>query len=287
MGEEHVFPHIQCKYFINEYYIGFRLVSPRKGETYEGKKFDFHSIVFMLEGETLFSYDEFLNRHFKKGDLFFTPQASAMYGIALEDSRMLVLTFNTHVDSLCDICSLTNYIKLRSPIKYTFNALPMTPTIWQFAHLMEEYIRMDMRCGFLHKLKQKELFVLLQYCYTEEQVLELFYPALGIINFRSWVLENYKPDRSLAELADMYNMTAKTFSRKFQKEFQTTFRTWVLQQKAKHIKLKLSMPGTTFNDIVREFNFSDLHHFYRFCKEQFGYTATQLLSIIRSETTTI
>ena len=283
--QEHVFPHMQCRYYISEYYIGFRLVSPRKGETYEGKKFKFHSLVFMLEGETLFSYDNYLNRHFKKGDLFFTPQASTMYGVALEDSYMLVLTFSSHVESLCDLCSLTNYAKLRGPINYNFDALPITPTLWNFARLMEEYIHQEMRCSYLHQLKQKELFILLQYCYTEEQVLSLLYPALGLLNFKSWILENYNPDRSMSELAAMYNMTPKSFSRKFKSEFNMTFRKWIIEQKAKHIKLKLSMPKTTFNDIVREFNFADLHHFYRFCKEQYCCTAKNLVAQIRNQNT--
>lgn len=280
---QHSFPHAQCKYYIDEYYIGFRMVSPRKGDMYEGKKFEFHTLVFILEGEVMFSYNEYLNRHFRRGDIFFVPQASDMYGEALEDALILVLTFNTHLDYLCEACSLTNYIGIRDVEDYDFTPLPMTDTVWNYVRLVGEYIEKDMRCAFLHRIKQSELFVLLQYCYSEEDLLRLFYPALGISDFRSWVLENYKRGMSVAELANRYNMEAKTFSRRFTKEFGITPRTWVLRQKAKHILLKLSMPGTTVNDIITEFDFANQSYFYTFCKEQYGCTVTDLLRKIRDE----
>lgn len=279
----HLFPHVQCKYFINEYHIGFILLPLLKGETYEGENLKYHNIVFLLEGKLQFSCNEYLNRYFEKGDLFFTSQASNVYAHVLEDARLLVLTFNSQMDSLCDMCSLMNYVKQGMLINYDFKPLPMTSSMWNFALLMEEYINKDMKCAFLHQLKQKELFVLFQYCYTEEEILELFYPAIGMVDFKAKVLEDYSLDKSLVDLAEMYHMTPKTFSRRFKKEFNMTFRKWVVLQKAKRIKLKLSTPGTTFNDIVRDFNFADSHHFYRFCKEQYGCTATKFVAQLRDD----
>lgn len=283
MNSHHLFPHAQCRHFISDYHIGFNLLSLEKGEVSKENDTRYHNIIFVLEGELLFSYDEFLNRRFRKGDIFFVPQASTRYGEAIQSCYLLVLVFDSHIDSLCDACSISRLMNDVTPVDYDFSALPMTESLWEFARLMQSYIGSDMRCGFLHRIKQHELFVLFQYCYTKEQILKLFYPAIGLFDFRSWVLANYHPQLSIVELAKKQNMTAKSFSRKFKKEFHDTFRNWTLRQKAKHIRHRLSIPGTTFSDIIRDFNFSDIRCFYNFCKEQYGCTATELVSQIREK----
>ncbi len=279
----HTFPHIQCKYYTNEYSIGFRLVSQSKGDTFRRSMLDFHILVFMLEGKILFSYDEYINRYMRKGDLFFVPHAAEIYEEALEDSRMLVLTFNLHLDLLCEACSLTNYVKQRSWSDYDFAPVPMVGLIKDFALSMEKYIQADMCCAFLHQSKQRELFVLLQYCYTEEQVLNLFYPALGERSFKSWVLDNYKQGMSITELAKRRNMTHRTFARRFKEKFGETPRDWILKQKAKQILLRLSIPETTVNDVIMEFDFANQTYFYTFCKKQYGCTVTELLHKMQEE----
>lgn len=283
MKSHQLFSHSQCKYFISNYQIGFHLLSLPKGEICQNNDSKYHNIVFILDGELLFSYNEFVNRHFQKGDILFIPQTSIRNGKALKDASILILTFDSHIESLCDNCSISKLMNDTTPIEYTFNALQMTELIWRFAHLMESYITKEIHCAHLHKIKQSELFVLLQYCYTKEQILGLFYPIIGSFNFKSWVLENYRLQSSITELAQKQNMTPKSFSRKFKKEFQNTFRNWSLHQKAIHIKHRLSLPDTTFSDIIRDFNFSDLRCFYNFCKEQYGCTATELVSQIRRQ----
>lgn len=283
MKPYHLFPHAQCRHFINDPHVGFQLLSIHKGETNKDNDTCFHNIIFILEGELLFSYDDFLNKHFQKGDIIFIPQASNRYREALQDSYVLILIFDSQIESLCDTCAISQLMNNVTPVEYDFCGLQMTESIWKFAHLMELYIHKDIRCGFLHRTKQKELFVLLQYCYTKEQILKLFYPIIGLFNFKSWVLANYSPQTSITELAKKQNMTVKSFSRRFKKEFNDTFRNWALSQKVKHIKHRLSIPGTTFNDIIRDFNFSDLRCFYNFCKEQYGCTATELLAQIREQ----
>lgn len=284
MNQHHLFPHAQCRHFASDFQVGFKLTSLQKGETSRENDTKFHNMIFILEGELLVSYDDFINRNFQKGDMLFIPQASNRYGEALKDSRMLILAFNSQVESLCDTCSISQLANHAPPTEYDFTALRMTEHMWKFVRLMESYISKNISCAYLHKTKQCELFVLLQHCYTKEQILKLFHPAIGLFNFKSWVLENYQPQLSITELAKKQNMTTKSFSRRFKKEFQDNFRHWALNQKAKHIKHRLSIPGTTFSDIIRDFNFSDLRCFYNFCKEQYGCTATELMAQIRQQT---
>lgn len=66
MKPYHLFPHAQCRHFINDPHVGFQLLSIHKGETNKDNDTCFHNIIFILEGELLFSYDLFLINIFKR-----------------------------------------------------------------------------------------------------------------------------------------------------------------------------------------------------------------------------
>ena len=283
MDKINEFQRVICQHYTPDYNIGFKIITPHKGERYEGRRFAHHCIVFMLEGEVIFSYNDFLNRHFKKGDLLFLPQSAEMHGIALEDSKMLILNFNNRVKSLCDNCCIPNHTKELKSVHYDFLPLKLTPTMLMFADLMENYLTTNVKCSYLHELKQKELFVLMGSDYTRAELLELFYPiAGGSIDFRSRVLENFTNEISVFELAQKFGMSYTNFLRKFKAEFGESVQDWMLKQKAKYIKLRLSVPTTTIADIIQEFGFTDASHFTKYCRKQFGCTPTELIKHIRS-----
>lgn len=266
-----------CSHYVPDYDIGFKIVTPKQGDVYEGHKYDNHSLVFLLEGETEFSYNDFLNRRFKQGDLFFIPQASEMHGVAVTDAKMLILTFNNRVESLCDRCRATKYANDIANIVYDFRPLKITETLYMFVHQMEVYIQKNIKCSYLNELKQKELFVVLGAEYSEVELVELFYPVSGgSIDFKSRIMENYSYGLGVNELAQKFGMSYSPFLRKFKKEFGMPAQEWMLKQKAKHIKLRLSIPSTKISDIVREFDFTDLPHFIRFCRKQYGCTPNEL-----------
>lgn len=271
-----------CRHYIPDYNVGFKIVTPKKGEHYEGRKIENHSLIFMLEGEVVFSYNDYLNRHFVKGDIFFVPQAAEMYTTALADSRILVLTFNQRTESLCDRCRISQESRYIPEIRYDFRPLVITDTLYTFIALMEEYIEKQIRCSYLHELKQKELFVLMGAEYSTRDLVELFYPVSGgNVDFKSRILENYHSDIEVAELAKRFGMSYSAFLRRFKKEFGETVQEWILQQKAKHIKLKISIPGTNISDIIQEFNFSDVSHFVKFCRKYYDCTPSELIKSIR------
>ena len=103
-----------CMYFIPDYDIGFKMVTPKQGDHYYGQRYDNHSLVFLLEGKLEFSYNEFLNKLFVPGDIFFIPQAAEIFGTALSNAKMLILAFNNRVESLCDRCRLSQAKKYGS-----------------------------------------------------------------------------------------------------------------------------------------------------------------------------
>lgn len=273
-----------CQHYISDFEIRFKITTHKQGEIYQGKKFEKHSLVFLLEGEVEFSYNEFLHRRFTQGDLFFIPQSAEMFGTAITQAKVLVLAFNNRIESLCDRYHLSNYTKQLPEIKYDFRPLRMTNILCTFVKLMESYLYTDIKCHQLHEMKQKELFLLLGSEYTERELLELFYPSIGgNVDFKSRVLESSRHGIDVAELANTLSMSYSPFLRKFKKEFGEPAKEWMLKQKAKHIILRLSIPTTTIADMVQEFGFTDLPHFIRFCHKHYGLTPKELVKSIRNK----
>lgn len=269
--------HKHCPHYTPDYDIDFKIVTPKQGDIYEGHKYDNHSLVFLLEGETEFSYNDFLNRRFKPGDLFFIPQASEMYGIAITDAKMLFLTFNNRLETLCDKCITLKHPIHTAKINYDFRPLKITEMLYLFAHQMEMYIARGIKCNRFNELKQKELFLVLEAEFPKIELLELFYPVSGgSIDFKTRIMENYSYGLGVNQLAEKFGMSYSPFLRKFKSEFGMPAQEWMLKEKAKHIKLRLSIPSTKVPDIVREFKFTDLPHFTRFCRKQYGCTPNEL-----------
>ena len=268
----------ECRYAQDGHHTDFRIVTLDRG-SYRKEKFPVQGLVFLLEGELRCSFDHFLDRRFAQGDLFVVPPASAVRSKVVQNARMLVLNPTAPISALCP-----GHLFAKRPEtdKPTVEPIRMTEPVWGFARLMELYVERGMECGFLSRIKQKELFVLLQHTYKPAEVLRLLYPLVGSLDFRSWVLANYQAEHKLSDLAALKHITPKSFSRAFKTAFGTTFREWIAQQKATRISLRLAVPGTTSADIVQEFNFADLHHFYRFCKKHFGCTATELIEKVQA-----
>lgn len=274
--------HDSCKYNMSDNEIGFRIATPKQGEIYKGTKPKHNSIVFILEGEVEFSYGEYLFQQLGKGDIFLLPQSFEMYSKALTDCKIMILSFDNEIESLCDNCTLSDYKKSDADMEYVFGPLKITQTIRYFCELMEEYLQMDIRCSYIHQLKQRELFLLFRYSYSRVQMIQFFLPLIGEhVSFKNKVFKFYNQGVGVKELAGRFNMSETPFVAKFKSEFNDTPYQWVLKQKRKHIMLRLSIPETTISDIVSEFKFTDAAHFLKYCKKHFGCTPNELLKQIK------
>ena len=272
---------------------GFRLIPLVKGDHIAANNIEFCNLVFVLEGEVEFSSSDFLRQRFKQDEFFFLPHATDIYGIAVVDSRVLLLSFGNRVELPCDNCTLYsyvksyNYVKEEKEIPNLFRPLQVTSQIKLFEEQMVSYLLVakKMPCDYLYDLKQKELFIILTYNYTRKELAEFFYPVLGYgTSFKQRFQAIYKNGLSISEIASKMNMSLRTFSRKFYVEFGEPARYWLLKQKAKNIKLKLSIPGTTISDIILEFDFTDMSHFTKFCKHFYDCTPAELMRQIKEDT---
>jgi AraC-like DNA-binding protein len=129
----------------------------------------------------------------------------------------------------------------------------------------------------MHKIKFRELFLLLRYIYNKEEMSHFFHPLLGkSLDFKNRVIQHFTEISNIDELAGRLGMGRANFDKKFKTEFGTSPLQWLLKEKAKHVYFSLSEPENTLSDIMQKYNFNSPTHFNRFCKQQFGYSPSDL-----------
>lgn len=274
-----------CSEIYTDENIGFKKISSRGGGYYKGVVNSYYNLVFMLKGEAEFSYNNFLERVICEGEILLVPSETEFLVHSLKDSCLLVLTFDERVNSLCDK-GLLYYCQscYRPEIQYTSHILKMTSQLHLLLEQVEKYIELQLLCPYMSDLKEKELFALFPHNYSKEELCEFFYPiSISDIYFRTKIIECLRKKMGVAEMANHLNMSPKTFGRRFMEEFGEMPRVWLQKQKAKQIKVHLLHPQATLMDIVVEYNFTDMSHFSKFCKEHYGCTPMEILKLIREK----
>ena len=255
-----------------------------KGESYKEIFDSFYQLVFILEGEVGFSYNGFREQLIQKGEVLFLPSKIKYHLHAATDSSLLVLRFDDKVNNLCDKGVLYYCRNSCQPVCRcdTFPVLRVTPQLHLLIEQIEKYIELHLLCPYVSDLKEKELFALLPYNYSKEELCKFFHPILlSDIHFRGKVIQCMLKNLGIGEIARQLNMSVKTFGRHFIDEFGESPRVWLKKEKAKQIKIRLLNPDVTLMDIILEYNFTDMSHFAKFCREHYGCKPTEFLKQVR------
>ena len=153
---------------------------------------------------------------------------------AKSDADLTVLYFE-RPGSRCD---LLRFDKMKSNA-YDKNGqlvrtLKMNKPLQDFVKYMDFYLERKMYCRHLHEIKESEFFFLVRAFYTKEDIAYFFDPVVRSLNdFTNQVKGNYMKVESVRELAEICNMTTKTFTRKFKATFHQTPKQWMMTEKAK------------------------------------------------------
>jgi AraC-like DNA-binding protein len=220
--------------------------------------------------------NEFTDRIINQDECILIPKSADMSCKALRDTELLVLTFDVMQD-VCDKAMLQSYLPYYSQLTYTFTPTPIRYPLTSFVELLITYLKGGIDCEHLHEIKEKELFMVLRRCYSKEEIMNLLYPIIGVTDFKSFVLRNYRDVENVSELVDLSDMGRTAFDCKFREVFGESARQWMLKQMAMRIRYKAMDPEITIKDVMNEFKFNSATHFNRFCKQQFNCTPGELL----------
>jgi len=276
--------HLSCRHYISDYRCGFVHRDIRKEDLVYLEK-EYNHLIFLLEGEMIVSLDEFPSRCFMAGDIFFIPLSAHTKFVVTKDSKLVVFTFD-RIKSVCDKFNLHSCWSVCKYMKYDFLPIKIIPQMKIFLEQAAYYYDQGVKCEHYHEIKMQEMFLILRWFYTKEQIAQLFYPIIGqSIDFRVFVLNNHLKVKTSHELASLSMMGRSSFDTKFKEEFGIPPGQWLLKQKAKHIKAHLATPGVTISDILIKFDFTSASHFSRFCKQQFGYSPAKMMAKLKTEET--
>lgn len=239
--------------------------------------------IFILEGNCKLGYNNFKQKAFKSGDLIFIPKESIASGEVHRDIKFITMSFSAPLNP-CDKQAIVNLSHHRDNSLHKFSCLRFTKPLRNFLNSLTDYLNTGGNCIHLHEIKHKELFLILRWYYTKEELASLLYPIISNkYDFKTLIIESYNEHNSLDALIEASKMSRTTFMRKFKSSFGIPVYQWILKQTCNRILELASRQNITIKDIMREINVSNASHFNRLCKRHFDCTPRALIASYQND----
>jgi AraC-like DNA-binding protein len=234
-----------------------------------------HQILFVLQG-TL----EFLSGGMPKDDIVYNcmvllPSNNRYYVYAKEDVSAILFNIDNEVIFHNNNLLESLYDPNTKFVKSKFGKIEVKERLIEYLSLLLSNMQDGLREHCYFQIKQEELFVLLRYYYTIEELSIFFKPILSKdIKFSNMIYKNYDQDSSIESLAKALNYSVSGFKKRFKKVFGMSISQWMDMEKAKKVYNDIMNGRNTFKEISNEYGFSSPSHFNKFCKKFFGASPT-------------
>lgn len=236
----------------------------------------YNHLLFLMDGCVKINCNEFEDKKLNSGECILIAKGSNISCEVLQSGNLIVFIFDI-LQNPFENYVLQSYKALHTKIPYTFTPIPIREPLISYLDLVVYYKEKGIEHELLHDIKEKELFLLLYSCYTQEEIVMLLHPIIGTSNFKSFIFKNYLKVKNVTELVDLSGMGRTAFDYTFRNVFGISARQWMLQQMAKQIKYKAMEPEITIKDLIKEFKFNSASHFNHFCRKQFDCTPGELI----------
>jgi AraC-like DNA-binding protein len=236
----------------------------------------YNHLLFLKEGLIRMDCNEFCGRELSGGQCVLIPKGANVSLTVMQPGALLVFIFDI-LQNPFENHVLQSYQAIQAKTSYTFTPIPIREPLISYLELILYYKDKGIEHKQLHEIKEKELFLLFHSCYTQEEIITLLYPIIGMSDFKNFVLKNYPKVRSVAELVRISGMGRTAFDYTFRNVFGASARQWMLTQIARQVQYKALKPEITIKDLIKEFKFDSASHFNRFCRKQFDCTPGELI----------
>lgn len=275
--------HLTCNHYMADIGTGWLYREIDADEQIMYQSLQNNHLVFFMEGNSVLSCNQFVNRTFQAGEMILLPRMASISGKASTPLKFVDMAFAAPMSG-CDKLILQNLYELCEQLTYDFQPVKIRYPLSAFLDLLVYCLKNGMNCAHLHELKHKEVFFYFRGFYTKEEIATLFYPIIAkSFDFRGFVYENAPKCTSLAQLIEMSNMSQRTFYRKFTREFNVSPQKWMLQQICQRIIHEATQPDVSIADIIERLDFASPASFAQFCQRHFQLTPTQLLAKYQME----
>lgn len=231
-------------------------------------------LVFFLSGKAKITSNLFDEVLFERDDIFFLPRLSDCKVEIIEDTNILVHTFN---NSSCNVtrCILNNLYTYsqnftNNDVTYVCK-LKSVPAFKIYSESILNFIKDGHGDSSIWHIKHQEVFQMLKKYYDRDILRSFLLPMLSeVVPFKSTVLTHAKHANNVKELADLCGYGIVNFRRLFKKQFGMPVFQWLQAEKAKRIRYALTTSDLSIKEITNEYGFQSASHFSKFCKQYLG-----------------
>lgn len=231
----------------------------------------YSTMIFVMNGELLFSFSEYKNYLIGKGKALMIPINHKFSAITKQSSTLITIRIPEHI-RFCHCFALESLLSIKSnEYIYNLSYLDINEMLWMYLHNLQSYLTNGVKCFHLLELKTKELFFIFKAFYPKEKLLDFFYLHLSKdISFSDLVYKNYPKAKTAQELASLMNYSSSGFHKHFKRVFGMPAYQWILEKRSRNILYEISESKKTFKEISEEYGFNSPAHFNDFCKNKLG-----------------
>lgn len=229
-------------------------------------------ILFLIDGAATVRIEEEAFQ-IRAGQALFFGKNTRLNTLATEPCDLIWLEFsNRIVLGVTDILKRSAY----TPAGKQMQNPPMLELKKTLLDRLRNMTLFDSPC--YHMILQYELYVLMEYLYTNDEILQFFRPILPANeDFRAFVIDNYLYGDALEDIAGKANMSINNFLRRFKSEFGMTAHQWLVKQKALNLLQTIAAGHKDAKRLAVLFGFNSPAGLYIFCRRQFGKSLKQLM----------
>ncbi len=225
--------HVACENYIHNFQSGFFLNQYETGEEFQMKYASEFAVIFMMKGRLKVTSTAKETATIKSNEMCSLAPYNNYKIEVLRDTKFIVCIFEKP-KILCDQFSISKLAQYYTSKKKNIRVLRMVNPVRDFIKNMEFYLVNKMYCRHLHDLKESEWLFLMRGFYKKEDAANFLAPVIESLNtFKNIVKSNVLKVETVGELAEICNMSTKTFTRRFQKEFDQTPKQWMMAEKSK------------------------------------------------------
>jgi AraC-like DNA-binding protein len=231
------------------------------------------TLFFVLSGNIRVSYNEKVALSVETGNVLLLSCGSSVHIQCTEDATLITCPF--HLEKYFTEAFMTEL--LASPCDNDAVMLSMKGRLPEFVRLLAGYLADQIKMESLHEILKQELFLLLKWYYTKEELARFFYPVMGKdVLFRDFVLKNCLKAETVEALAVLAHYSTSGFVKKFQRYFGESPYKWMLRHKAKRILQDIQLSRKPLKEIAEEYGFSSQSYFYTFCLKQYEKSPSEI-----------
>jgi AraC-like DNA-binding protein len=237
-----------------------------------------HGMCYVLAG-TMRVVDAGQTHLFAAGSIFFyrknflakfTKQPAAdgpMRAIAVTFDRATLLEFSQQYGAGGELL----------PTVPSAAIVPLTSSsmLQSFFATLQPYFQMPLSVP-LANLKRQEALLLLLQAHPELQAVLFDFGQPGKIDLEAFILQNFRFNVELKQLAYLTGRSLATFKRDFQKIFHTSPNRWLQHKRLEEAHYLLKEKNKRPSDVYHEVGFESLAHFSYSFKQFFGHNPSQI-----------